>query len=117
MPECSVHLTEAVIYMALAPKSNAMEAAYFAARDAANQNMAEPVPLQIRNAPTQLMKDLDYGKGYMYAHNYEDKITAMSCLPESLEGSEFYNPTDQGNEKAFAKRLKEIKKWKAEHKA
>ena len=116
MPECSVHLTEAVIYMALAPKSNAMEVAYFAARDAANRNMAEPVPLHIRNAPTQLMKDLDYGKGYMYAHNYEEKITAMSCLPESLEGSEFYTPTDQGNEKTFAKRLKEIKKWKAEHK-
>ncbi len=115
MPECSVHLTEAVIYMALAPKSNAMEAAYFAARDAAVENMAEPVPLHIRNAPTQLMKDLDYGKGYKYAHDYEEKITAMSCLPESLKGSEFYTPTDQGGEKAFAVRLKEIKKWKEDH--
>ena len=116
MPECSVHLTEAVIYMALAPKSNAMEVAYFAARDDAQEHMAEPVPLNIRNAPTPLMKDLGYGKGYRYAHDYEDKITSMQCLPDSLVGREYYKPTEQGAEGRFKERLKSIKEWKKSHK-
>ena len=81
MPECSVHLTQAVVYMALAPKSNALYAAYETARDDAARELSEPVPLHLRNAVTGLMKQLDYGKGYQYAHDYEDKLTAMSCLP------------------------------------
>lgn len=116
MPECSVHLTQAVIYMALAPKSNAMEVAYFAARDDAQEHMAEPVPMNIRNAPTSLMKGLGYGKGYKYAHDYEDKITAMQCLPDSLTGREYYKPTEQGVEDRFKERLNSIKAWKKTHK-
>lgn len=114
-PECNVHLTEAVIYMSLAPRSNAMETAYNAAKEDAEQTFAEPVPLVIRNAPTRLMADLDYGKGYQYAHNYEDKLTAMECLPDSLRGREYYHPGNQGQEGRFADRLKEIKDWKQAH--
>ncbi len=116
MPECTVHLTEAVVYMALAPKSNAMETAYMDAARDANEDLAEPVPLHIRNAPTRLMKDLDYGKGYQYAHDYEEKMTAMSCLPENKLGRQYYRPTDQGNEKRFKERYEGIKEWKKEHK-
>ena len=76
--------------------------------------LAEPVPLVIRNAPTRLMKELDYGKGYQYAHDYEEKLTAMQCLPDSLEGTEYYKPTTQGNEVRFRDRLNAIKKWKQE---
>ena len=99
VPECNVHLTEAVIYMALAPKSNAMEVAYNEARDDAVNDLAEPVPMNIRNAPTQLMGDLGYGKGYKYAHDYEDRLTSMQCLPDSLLGTEYYRPGDQGEER------------------
>lgn len=116
MPECNVHLTQAVIYVALAPKSNQMELAYFAARDDAVTQLAEPVPLHIRNAETSLMKEVGYGKGYMYAHNYADKLTAMTCLPESLLGKEYYHPTNQGDEVRLGQRLQEIKDWKAAHK-
>ena len=116
MPECSVHLTEAVIYNALAPKSNAMEVAYMQAAKDANEHIAEPVPLQIRNAPTKLMKELDYGKGYIYAHDTEDKIADMECLPENLRGTEYYHPGDQGFEPRFRERYESIKKWREEHK-
>lgn len=116
MPECSVHLTEAVIYNALAPKSNAMEVAYMQAARDANEHIAEPVPLQIRNAPTKLMKDLDYGKGYVYAHDTEDKIADMECLPENLQGTEYYHPGDQGFEPRFRERYEAIKKWRRDHK-
>ena len=115
MPECSVHLTEAVVYMALAPKSNAMETAYFAARDDARQHLQEPVPLHIRNAPTKLMKELDYGKGYKYAHDFEEKVTSMKCLPDSLEGRRYYNPTEQGLESRFKERYNAIREWKEKH--
>ena len=115
VPECNVHLTEAVVYMSLAPKSNAMERAYLSARDDALGDIAEPVPMNIRNAPTDLMSELGYGKGYMYAHDYEDKLTAMQCLPDDLVGREYYDPTEQGQEKEFKKRLDEIKQWKREH--
>ena len=117
MPECSVHLTEAVIYNALAPKSNAMETAYMAAARDANEHFAEPVPLQIRNAPTKLMKELDYGKGYIYAHDTEDKIADMECLPESLRGTEYYHPGDQGLEPRFKERYESIKRWREEHRS
>ncbi|MBP5308395.1 MAG: replication-associated recombination protein A [Clostridia bacterium] len=116
MPECSVHLTEAVVYMSLAPKSNAMDVAYMRARADALNMLAEPVPLVIRNAPTKLMKDLDYGKGYKYAHDYEDKLTDIQCLPDSLIGREYYTPTEQGVEIKFKTRLEEIKEWKKKHK-
>lgn len=112
MPECSVHLTEAVVYMSLAPKSNAMETAYMAAKRDALNTLAEPVPLVIRNAPTKLMKDLDYGKGYQYAHDSADKLTDMQCLPDGLIGREYYHPTEEGVEGRFKARLEEIKEWK-----
>ena len=117
MPECNVHLTEAVIYMSLAPKSNACYMAYNYAASDARKMLAEPVPLVIRNAPTRLMKNLEYGKGYQYAHDTEDKLTTMDCLPESLLGKSYYNPTTQGNEYKFKERLEAIKKWKKEHKS
>ena len=116
MPECTVHLTEAVIYNALAPKSNAMEMAYMEAAADANKTIAEPVPLHIRNAPTRLMKELDYGKGYIYAHDTEDKIADMECLPENLRGREYYHPGNQGFEPRFKDRYEAIKKWREEHK-
>jgi len=116
MPECSVHLTEAVIYMSMAPKSNAMYMAYEHAKKDALTMLAEPVPLVIRNAPTRLMKDLEYGKGYQYAHNTKDKLTNMQCLPDSLVGTEYYRPTEQGAESQYKKRLAQIKDWKEKHK-
>ena len=117
MPECSVHLTEAVIYNALAPKSNAMDVAYMQAAKDANEHIAEPVPLQIRNAPTRLMKELDYGKGYVYAHDTEDKIADMECLPDNLRGRQYYHPGDQGFEPRFRDRYEAIKKWRREHRS
>lgn len=112
MPECSVHLTEAVVYLSLAPKSNALYMAYeHAKRDALN-DLAEPVPLVIRNAPTRLMKELDYGKGYQYAHDTEEKLTDMQCLPDSLKEREYYRPTKQGLEAKLRERLLRIKEWK-----
>lgn len=116
MPECSVHLTQAVIYMALAPKSNSMEVAYMKAKVDALQHLAEPVPLQIRNAPTKLMRELNYGKDYKYAHDYEDKLTNLQCLPESLIGREYYIPSEQGVEVKCKARLEQIKAWKLKHK-
>ena len=116
MPECNVHLTEAAVYLSLAPKSNAMEESYLSAKEDALNTLAEPVPLVIRNAPTKLMKDLDYGKGYMYAHDYEEKVTAMQCLPDSLKDREYYRPAGLGREKELKERLETIKKWKEEHK-
>lgn len=113
MPECSVHLTHAVVYMAMAPKSNALYVAYETAKRDAVSQIAEPVPLQIRNAPTALMKQLDYGKGYQYAHDTQEKLTAMECLPESLRGREYYLPTEEGLEARYKARLEEIKEWKA----
>ena len=115
MPECTVHLTEAVVYLSLAPKSNALYEAYGRAREDALSQLAEPVPLVIRNAPTKLMRELDYGKGYQYAHDAEEKLTNMQCLPDSLLGREYYRPTEQGVEGKFKARLQQIKAWKAEH--
>ena len=101
--------------MSLAPKSNAMEVAYLSAQKDALSQMAEPVPLVIRNAPTTLMQQLNYGKGYQYAHNARDKLTNMQCLPDSLLGREYYQPTEQGVEGRFKARLESIKQWKKEH--
>ena len=115
MPECTVHLTEAVVYMSLAPKSNALYKAYEHARTDALSQLAEPVPLVIRNAPTRLMKELHYGEGYQYAHNTEDKLTTIQCLPDSLLGKTYYEPTEQGQEAKFKARLEQIKDWKQRH--
>ena len=115
MPECDVHLTEAVIYLSLAPKSNAVYKARLAAEEDVKKTIDEPVPLQIRNAPTKLMKDLGYGKGYQLAHYAKDKLTTMKTMPPSLEGHEYYLPTSQGHEDRFKKRLEQIKEWHKEH--
>ena len=115
MPECNVHLAEAVIYMSLAPKSNACYLAYDLAATDAKRMLTEPVPLIIRNAPTKLMKDLNYGKGYEYAHDNKDKLTTMECLPPSLKDKTYYHPGVQGNEIKFKERLEIIKKWKSDH--
>jgi len=116
MPECSVHLTQAVVYMSMAPKSNAMDTAYHLAAEDARNHLAEPVPLVIRNAPTKLMRELNYGKGYQYAHDTKDKLTNMQCLPDSLKDKSYYYPTEQGLESKYKERLKQIKDWKKTHK-
>ena len=116
MPECSVHLTQAVVYMSLAPKSNALYMAYESAKKDALTQLSEPVPLVIRNAPTKLMKELDYGKGYEYAHDAKDKLTAMQCLPDSLEGRRYYRPDGKGEEGELKDRLERITEWKKRHK-
>lgn len=115
MTECTVNLAQAVIYMSLAPKSNSVYAADERAKNGVRSKPNEPVPLVIRNAPTKLMKDLDYGKGYQYAHDTEDKLTDMQCLPDSLKDAEYYTPTDQGLEAKFKIRLEQIKEWKKRH--
>ncbi len=112
MPECDVHLAHAVVYLSMAPKSNAVYKAVGEAKRDIHDSPAEPVPLQIRNAPTRLMKELDYGKGYQYAHDTEEKLTKMTCLPDSLIGTRYYRPTEQGKEKAVKERLNQILKWK-----
>lgn len=115
MPECAVHLAHAVSYMSLAPKSNAVYKAYNeAAADAATM-LAEPVPLAIRNAPTKLMRDAGYGKGYQYAHDAPDKITNLKCLPDSLAGKKYYRPTSQGAEEKIGRLLERIEEWHRRH--
>lgn len=108
MPECSVHLTHAVTYCSLAPKSNALYTAYGEAKHDAMNTTAEPVPLVIRNAPTKLMKELNYGSGYQYAHDTEEKLTNMQCLPDSLVGRSYYHPTIQGKEKKIKEWMEQI---------
>jgi len=115
MPECSVHLTHAVVYMSIAPKSNALYVAYGAAAGDAQGMLAEPVPLHIRNAPTRLMKELGYGDGYIYAHDTEDKLSMMLCLPESLAGHVYYEPTMQGQEARVKERMEQIEEWRKRH--
>ena len=113
MPECDVHLTHAVVYLSMAPKSNALYVACREAEKDVRDMPAEPVPLQIRNAPTSLMKEMDYGKGYMYAHDSAEKLTNMQCLPPSLKDRRYYLPTDEGLEAAVKQRLEEILEWKS----
>lgn len=115
MPECTVNLTQAVVYLSAAPKSNALYMAYESAKKDAMKMLAEPVPLVIRNAPTRLMKELHYGEGYQYAHDAEEKLTNMQCLPDSLLGREYYKPTTQGLEGRVKERLEKIKAWKEKH--
>lgn len=115
MPECDVHLTHAVTYLAMAPKSNALYTACEECKRDVKEYRDEPVPLQLRNAPTGLMKELHYGEGYQYAHDYEDKLTTMQCLPDSLKDRRYYLPTQEGAEKAVKERLQAVCEWKAEH--
>lgn len=115
MPECSVHLTHAVTYLSLAPKSNALYTAYEKAKKDALEMLSEPVPLQIRNAPTRLMQQLHYGEGYQYAHDAPEKLTTMRCLPGELEGRRYYEPSGQGAEARVGERLRAIEQWRAEH--
>ena len=112
LPECKLALAQVVIYLSLAPKSNALEAAYMAAARDAQRMMAEPVPLQIRNAPTRLMKELNYGSGYQYAHDTEEKIARMTCLPESLQGRRYYQPAGLGAEARMRQRLQAVRDWR-----
>lgn len=112
MPECDVHLTHAVVYLSMAPKSNALYRACEEAKADICKLPAEPVPLQIRNAPTALMKEMNYGKGYIYAHDTEEKLSDMQCLPDSLKDRRYYEPTSEGQEKQVRKRLEEILNWK-----
>lgn len=112
LPECDVHLTEAVIYLSLAPKSNAVYKARLAVLKDIKESMNEPVPLHLRNASTKLMKDIGYGKGYKLAHFYDEKTTNMQTMPDNLILHSYYYPTKEGNEKRFKERLEYLKKLK-----
>jgi len=109
-PEGELALAQAVVYLALAPKSNAVYTAYGAVMADIEARPAEPVPLHLRNAPTKLMKELDYGKDYQYAHDVEGKVAAMQCLPDGLKDQRYYQPTNEGREKMLASRMAEIEK-------
>lgn len=115
MPECNVHLTECVIYLATTPKSNAVYAATQKVQEDVEKTANEPVPLQIRNGTTKLMKELGYGKDYQYAHDTVAKMTTMETMPSNLMGHQYYYPTEQGNEIRFKRRLAQIKNWKRQH--
>ena len=112
MPECDVNLCHAVVYLSMAPKSNALYMACETVKKDVHDLPAEPVPLQIRNAPTKLMKELSYGKDYVYAHDTREKLSKMQCLPDTLAGRRYYQPTDQGLEKRVKERLEQIIEWK-----
>ena len=109
-PEGDLALAEAVVYLSLAPKSNSVYTAYGAVQQEIEHTRQEPVPLHLRNAPTRLMKELDYGKGYLYAHDEEGKVANMDCLPDSLKGRSYYQPTQEGREKLLAQRMEEIRR-------
>lgn len=115
MPECDVHLTHAAVYLSMAPKSNALYRACESCKADIESMPAQPVPLQIRNAPTGLMKELDYGKGYIYAHDTEEKVSAMQCLPDALKDRRYYEPTEEGGEREVKEKLEEILRWKKNH--
>ncbi|OYV96062.1 MAG: AAA family ATPase [Acidobacteria bacterium 21-70-11] len=109
MPECALALAQAAVYLALAPKSNALYLAYGRAQRAVADKPAYPVPMHIRNAPTRLMKELGYGEGYVYAHDTEGKVADMECLPPQLAGERYFEPTDEGWEKRIRERLAELR--------
>ncbi len=112
-PEGHLALAQAAVYLSLAPKSNALYTAYGDVQEEVQQTEADPVPLHLRNAPTGLMKNIGYGKDYQYAHNYQEKVTNMQCLPDNLVGRSWYKPTDQGFEARLRTRLDEIRKIKS----
>ena len=109
-PEGDLALAEAVVYLALAPKSNSVFTAYGAVQAEIEHTRQEPVPMHLRNAPTKLMKELDYGKGYLYAHDEDGRVADMDCLPDSLKGRSYYKPTQEGREKLLAQRMEEIRR-------
>ena len=111
-PEGELALAQAVVYLALAPKSNALYTAYGAVRSDIETMPAQPVPLHLRNAPTKLMKSLDYGKGYQYAHDVEGKVADMECLPENLRDRRYYVPTGEGRERLLGQRMEEVARIK-----
>ncbi|MFI5089088.1 MAG: replication-associated recombination protein A [Terriglobales bacterium] len=113
MPEGNLALAQATVYLALAPKSNALYAAYGAVQQDVERTVAEPVPLHLRNAPTGLMKGLGYGAGYQYAHDLEQKVADMQCLPDNLKNRRYYFPTNEGIEKRIRERMEEIRKRRA----
>ncbi|MBZ5684746.1 MAG: replication-associated recombination protein A [Acidobacteriia bacterium] len=115
MPEGNLALAQAVVYLSVAPKSNALYTAYGSVQEDVEATAAEPVPLHLRNAPTRLMKGLGYGKGYQYAHDLESKVADMECLPDNLRGRVYYQPTNEGIEKRIRNRMEEIKRqrWQA----
>jgi putative ATPase len=112
-PEGDLALAEAVVYLCLAPKSNAVYTAYGAVQQEIEHTRQEPVPLHLRNAPTRLMKQLDYGKGYLYAHDEDGRVADMDCLPDSLKGRSYYKPSQEGREKQLAARMEEIRRIRA----
>ena len=114
MPEAALALAQACVYLALAPKSNALYKGYKAAAEEVRTGVTPPVPLQLRNAPTPLMKQLGYGNGYRYAHDEQGGVAAMDCLPDRLCGRRFYEPTARGLEKRYAERLDKIRDWRTE---
>jgi len=109
-PEGDLALAEAVVYLCLAPKSNSVYLAYGEAQQEVEHTRQEPVPLHLRNAPTRLMKELEYGKGYRYAHDEEGRVADMDCLPDSLRGRRYYHPTQEGRERLLAQRMEEIRR-------
>jgi putative ATPase len=109
LPECKLALAQAAVYLSVAPKSNALYRAYSTVLTDVQNTLNEPPPLHIRNAPTDLMRDLGYGKGYQYAHDLEGKVADMECLPQSLRGRRYYEPTDQGMERRIQEILDSIK--------
>ena len=115
MPECSLALTQTVIYLSLAPRSNAVYKAYEHAKADALKMLDEPVPLIIRNAPTRLMKELSYGEGYVYAHDTAEKVAAFDCLPENLRGTRYYEPTEAGSEARAKQKLEAVRAWREAH--
>ncbi len=114
MPEGGLALAEAVVYLSVAPKSNALYVGYGMAQRDVAETAQDPVPLHLRNAPTRLMKNLGYGAGYQYAHDYQDKVTDMQCLPDKLSGRKYYRPTAEGVEKRIQDRLAQIRQRRTE---
>ena len=112
-PEGHLALAQAAVYLSLAPKSNALYMGYGEALEDVRKTEADPVPLQLRNAATGLMKNIGYGEGYKYAHDFEEKVTDMQCLPDNLSGRKYYKPTDQGFEARLRARMEEIRRIKA----
>jgi putative ATPase len=110
MPEGNLALAEAAVYLAIAPKSNALYTAYGSVQEDVEKTAAEPVPLHLRNAPTGLMKELGYGAGYQYAHDTEEKVADMQCLPDNLRNRSYYHPTAEGVEKRIRERIEEIRR-------
>ena len=108
LPECKLALAQAAVYLSVAPKSNAVYQAYSDVVSDVQRTFNEPPPLHIRNAPTRLMKELGYGRDYQYAHDLEEKVADMQCLPASLEGRKYYHPTDQGTERQIREILERV---------